>query len=754
MTNQDLKILITGPYITNYSLAKVNRNLAVAMSKLDHNHRVRIWKEPSFEIDKLPSQKDLEQFPQVKSILTNDVDDFDVVVMNHYPSSPQQPYGLKDLPGKTKLMYLAWEESVFPDEKVREINENLHGLMVSTTFVKQIMRRNGVTVPIKVVLNSIDDGILGNKEEYPLDTKKSFKFLHISTAKPRKGVDILLEAYYSEFSGDDDVTLIIKSFPGPENIVNDLIGKLNKEYDNPPEVLHINSPDLTEAQIAWLTDSADVSVYPTRGEGFGLPIAESMYLKTPVICTGYSGHLDFIDENSGWLIPFEVKPAIESEATNIGAHWAEPDAKSLAKEMRNLFENKDPESTKKKLELAYESAKQLTAENTAKAALEFIEEISPVTELKQKHLAVLTTMNTVCGIAEYSSSLYTGIGDSFDKLSYLANADVADRTRPDTGNVYRVWEQGEQTFADTIKWIEKNQPDYFHIQMHAAHFPVSALEKLIEGVTSLENRPMTILTPHNVKSNHLDLSLLAKSLGKLDKILIHNQKDLDYLAGAGLSNLELYHHPFEEFPVRSKSFIQESLGLNSSLPIIVSHGLVSEHKGLIQTAEAIARLKADFPQVLWLAVNAVNINSSTSASTFSALRERITSLGIEENVRLFPEFLDKEEVAILLQAADIGVLAYEERGESASGAIRKFLASGTPTIVTNIPMLSELHAEVLKINDNSPEAISTGVTKLFADKNMMAEIKTSALESLKSGNWDEMGIRLLGIYSRLNGVQQ
>ena len=43
--------------------------------------------------------------------------------------------------------------------------------------------------------------------------------------------------------------------------------------------------------------SLDCFVSPHRSEGFGFNLAESMYLEKPVIATGYSGNIDFMDES-------------------------------------------------------------------------------------------------------------------------------------------------------------------------------------------------------------------------------------------------------------------------------------------------------------------------------------------------------------------------------------------------------------------------------------------------------------------------
>ncbi len=743
------KVLITGPYITNYSLAKVNRGLAVAMELLDSDYETRIWKKPFFSIDKLPDEKDLAKFPEVADLLTEDVEDTDIVIIGHYPHSPSEPYHLDKLPGKTKLMYLAWEETVFPKEKVEEINENLHGLMVISSFVKDIMRRNGVKIPIKVVSIAANDGEKLQPKKYGIETKKKFKFLHISTAKMRKGVDVLLNAYFSEFSGNDDVTLVIKSFPGPDNQVNELLGKLQKSHENAPEVIHINRPDLTEQEIADLTFTADCAVYPTRTEGFGLPIAEAMLYGTPVIATGYSGQMDFFSDDVGYTIDFDLVPAIDSEAVNLGAKWAEPDQLDLQKKMRHLFENISSEEVQAKVELARNRAKELTWENAAKETISFIERIQSIVDYKEKHLAVLTTYNTVCGVAEYSKDLYSHIESSFKEVTFIANSDVADRVRPDGDNVVRLWEYGEQDFYRTLEWLKSEKPDLFHIQLHSTgHFPLSGLRNLLKGIRKLESPPKVFITPHTVRSNAFDLLEVKDELQYAERLFIHNQEDLDYLKEGGIFNTYLFYHPFDEVTKRNKERLRQKLGLEGKNPIIATHGLISYHKGLPETMLAISNLKVKYPDILWLAVNAMNINNSTSSATYEELKDQMYELKLNENVLFIPDFLDPEQIFLLLQAADVGLLAYSDQGESASGAIRKYFAAGLPTVVTDIPMMNELKNEVVRITDNEPETIERIIEELVNDKERLKLLEKRGYEISSKFGWDSMTLELLEAYSQ------
>jgi glycosyltransferase involved in cell wall biosynthesis len=60
-----------------------------------------------------------------------------------------------------------------------------------------------------------------------------------------------------------------------------------------------------------LLASADAFVLPTRGEGWGLPIAEAMAMELPVLVTNYSGPAAFCSEDTAYLIP--VLPELDRE---------------------------------------------------------------------------------------------------------------------------------------------------------------------------------------------------------------------------------------------------------------------------------------------------------------------------------------------------------------------------------------------------------------------------------------------------------
>lgn len=84
---------------------------------------------------------------------------------------------------------------------------------------------------------------------------------------------------------------------------------------------------------------ADCYVSLHRSEGFGLTLAESMALGTPVIATGYSGNTDFMTPQNSYLVDFAlVRVGADCEIYPAHGTWAEPDLDHAAELMRRVWE--------------------------------------------------------------------------------------------------------------------------------------------------------------------------------------------------------------------------------------------------------------------------------------------------------------------------------------------------------------------------------------------------------------------------------
>lgn len=175
---------------------------------------------------------------------------------------------------------------------------------------------------------------------------RKFNFLSVFDWQMRKGYDVLLRAFCSEFRPDEDVTLILKvsTVNHPYAQVADLISyfverTLRMKLEHSPQILLLTGM-LPHAQFPRLYASASCFVLPTRGEGWGRPYMEALACGCPVIATRWSGHLDFLNDDNADLIDIE---GLQSTGTDIdielfaGHRWAAPSVDDLRRLMRGAF---------------------------------------------------------------------------------------------------------------------------------------------------------------------------------------------------------------------------------------------------------------------------------------------------------------------------------------------------------------------------------------------------------------------------------
>jgi glycosyltransferase involved in cell wall biosynthesis len=89
-------------------------------------------------------------------------------------------------------------------------------------------------------------------------------------------------------------------------------------------------------QVKALIAGADVLISLHRAEGFGLAPAEAMALGVPVVATGFSGNLDFMDADNAVLVPYRTVPVEDPQGIYRQQSWAEPDLDAAAEALARL----------------------------------------------------------------------------------------------------------------------------------------------------------------------------------------------------------------------------------------------------------------------------------------------------------------------------------------------------------------------------------------------------------------------------------
>ena len=152
----------------------------------------------------------------------------------------------------------------------------------------------------------------------------------------RKNPQAAIEAFCRAFPGKSGATLVIKTVNADKYAPE--YASLRAAVDGRTEAVFIDR-FLTRQEVFDLEDCCDCMLSLHRAEGFGLGLAEMMFLGKPVIATGWSGNMEFMTPMNSFPVEFELKKLDRAcGAYEAGQEWAEADIAHAAACLRRLME--------------------------------------------------------------------------------------------------------------------------------------------------------------------------------------------------------------------------------------------------------------------------------------------------------------------------------------------------------------------------------------------------------------------------------
>ena len=234
---------------------------------------------------------------------------------------------------------------------------------VPTEWQREIFARHVPDSKIFVIPEAVDPTLF-DPSISPSSPSKIFQFLSVFAWSYRKGWEILLDGYFHAFRSTDNVILRIRSnvpdfIGGDRNITARIeerkitfLNSYKGEYVNGfPAVIweHTDGEIQSRESMRDLLGSANAFVLASRGEGWGLPVAEAMSMALPVVVPNHTGFTAYCNEKNSYLVAID-----ENRKDKIGFY--KPDPLLLSVQLKKVKEdseqlNKDEVSKAKKIGL-------------------------------------------------------------------------------------------------------------------------------------------------------------------------------------------------------------------------------------------------------------------------------------------------------------------------------------------------------------------------------------------------------------------
>jgi len=315
VSDKIMEVIWQGQFFDYGGFARMNRTMAFGLS--NRNVKVKV------EMDTFLTHVNKATQEQLNN-------------MTRYEVSKTAPkvYGVTvpmrvSYPGR-KILYTMIESSecVHPDYagKLSMVDE----VWVASKYGRDIMEKSNIKMPVYVMPLGVDiNRYKPNCGKMDFGSTRKFVFLSVFRWSYRKGFDVLLKAFMEEFSGEEDVSLLMvsRAVECPEEnsiakIAEDFASVrsfIKKSDDELPHVALYTKP-IHEKDMPKVYGSSDAFVLISRGEGFCLPMVEAASCGLPVIASNVTAQRDFLKEDNSYLV--EPEGYVEAKLNSNTAQMA------------------------------------------------------------------------------------------------------------------------------------------------------------------------------------------------------------------------------------------------------------------------------------------------------------------------------------------------------------------------------------------------------------------------------------------------
>lgn len=293
-----------------------------------------------------------------------------------------------------------------------------------------------------------------------------------------------------------------------------------------------------------------------------------------------------------------------------------------------------------------------------------------------------------------------------------------------------------------------SRPDVLHIQfLPMLNFGVPAELWFVRAVRKMGIK--IVHTVHNVlpqDTGELCKERYAAMYRIADRLICHDltaQRSLmdGFSVPAGRISVIPHGPLFQQPHLRPAKQCRKELNLPETSCLVLCQGILRPYKGV------------DFLLRAWRRVHAERTNAclaivgTGSEEMLAAIREQVSSLGIESSTNLQLRFVSERELALFHQAADVLVYPYSEI--TTSGALMTGVGYGKAIVVSRLPAFEQMLRDeetALLVSYGDEEALARQLVRLANDPALGRKLGRQLLESCSGESWRTIAERTVACY--------
>jgi glycosyltransferase involved in cell wall biosynthesis len=293
-----------------------------------------------------------------------------------------------------------------------------------------------------------------------------------------------------------------------------------------------------------------------------------------------------------------------------------------------------------------------------------------------------------CGIATFTADLCNAISGEFERAQLLVVAvndpgshyNYAARVR------FELVEGDSSSYEDAADFLNSSNVAVVSLQHEYGIYGGTAGSLILRLMRRLKMPLVTTL--HTVlREPNANQRIVMEEVATLSNRLIVMSKQssriLQEVFHVSEGKIDLIPHGVPELPFGNPDLYKDSTGTEGKA-VLLTLGLLSPNKGIERVIEALPRIVAQHPEVVYVVVGATHphIRQREGDQYRFQVQALAQKLGVERNVIFHNRFVSPEEMAQFVGSADIYITPYPYEAQAVSGTLAYALGAGKAIIST------------------------------------------------------------------------